>query len=164
MIDKVEFDKIISFIAKSHDKKQIEALQYLEYWYVEDKNYLSNKLGTHSYILRNRDNTAYNDILTGQLFSKDFLSLNDENHENNIHWALHESILRNALQYAIEHLFTLGEVTESQRSKYFMSATESEVLEGVFQYAELTTNQQYSIDSTEAVSYTHLTLPTNREV
>ncbi len=149
MIDKVEFDKIISFIAKSHDKKQIEALQYLEYWYVEDKNYLSNKLGTHSYILRNRDNTAYNDILTGQLFSKDFLSLNDENHENNIHWALHESILRNALQYAIEHLFTLGEVTESQRSKYFMSATESEVLEGVFQYAELTTNQQYSIDSTE---------------
>ena len=30
-----------------------------------------------------------------------------------------------------------------------MSATESEVLEGVFQYAELTTNQQYSIDSTE---------------
>ncbi|MCL1046850.1 DUF4062 domain-containing protein [Shewanella electrodiphila] len=148
-IDKIEFDKIISFIAQTHDKKQIEALKYLEYWYVEDKNHLSNKLDNHAYILRRRDNTAYNDILTGQLFSKDFISLNDEKQESNIHWTLHESILRNALQYAIGHLFTRGEVTENQRNKYFVSATESEVLEGVFQYVKLAKNQQDLIDSTK---------------
>ncbi|WP_165725303.1 DUF4062 domain-containing protein [Pseudoalteromonas sp. SA25] len=38
-IDKDEFDKILHVI--THDETQIDALKYLNYWYIEDSNCLS---------------------------------------------------------------------------------------------------------------------------
>jgi len=149
-IDKEEFDKIRHVI--THDETQVDALKYLNYWYIEDSNRLSTISDTHTYILKGRERATNNNSID-PLFKKDFVSLDDKNSEGNVEWAKHESIIRHILQYAIDHLFARGEVTNSQRAKYFTSATEFEILAGVQPYADL---MQYPKRSPQEHSSTHV--------
>lgn len=85
-------------------------VKLLEQWYRHDKNYLYQTESGHS--------TAY--VLTPRKAEFESAEI----------WEAVETQLRNMLQEAVA---TLG-LTGKEREKYFLSATEHEVVEGIFDY------------------------------
>jgi tetratricopeptide (TPR) repeat protein len=112
--------KIDARIAREKEKNNIEEtvgsaiqttkLQLIDQWYRHDKNYLyETDLGySTAYVLGARTD----DCISPQI------------------WASVEEELRNLLQDAAKSLRLVGK----ERDKYFLSATEHEVIEGIFEY------------------------------
>ncbi|QOY53238.1 ankyrin repeat domain-containing protein [Candidatus Sulfurimonas baltica] len=113
-IQKDEFESILEFYADNS-----VAISMLEKWYVEDTNHLMLNNSSHAYVLEKRDpNGEYKDWKE---------------------WEKEENKLRDILQTAAKELF---EENTAQYNKYFMSATEAEVEEGILQYLNPTEFQQ----------------------
>jgi len=131
MIEKKEFEKIKNLV------KIVNDLELLNFWYKLDENQIPA-----SYILQPRKNdTQKSDV--NDKFKKDFVTLNapdnKEKKEFNAAWSEHENRLRTILQNAANEIFKNKNDKEYQ--KYFLSATEQEVIEGIYDYHNLTSHK-----------------------
>lgn len=106
-IEKKEFETLLHFCPTT-DK------DLLQNWYLLDLNQIP-----HSYILRERDQSAFMPT----------------------EWNATEIQMRNALQNAARETLPI----ESQR-KYFQSATEAEIVEGILSYQGISSHQRSLID------------------
>ncbi len=129
-----EYDKIYEFIQKNKrnieieywsytdedgnikqtDNRKTNSLELLDQWYKLDKNQLPA-----SYILQERTKNEYGDYLI---------------YEN---WGSEENHLRDILQEAVNHI----DLSDEDKEKYFISATEHEVVDGIFKYLKQTPYQ-----------------------
>ena len=135
-IEKQEFESIIKYYQHKVDHAYGHYLndypceiQLLKNWYQEDSNYLFDD--SHAYVLKVRD--------PGGEFA-DWRA-----------WAPVENSLRQYLQEAAQHIFK--DKDNKEYRKYFLSATEAEVEEGIFQYLEPTDLQA---SMSEEPEYTNL--------
>ena len=101
------------FHYEQKDLRIISQLELLKQWYTLDENQIPT-----SYILNEREKKSDYEI-----------------YEN---WEAEESILRRTLQDAVN----LSNLTEEQKRKYFLSATEAEVEEGIIPYLNHTKFQK----------------------
>ena len=114
MIEESEFKKILDVIT-------IEEMEILNYWYKVDKNQIyicSDNTESNAYILQTRK---------GKYIEYD-------------NWLEQENDLRGILQKAAEYIFE--DKSSKEYRKYFTSATEAEVEEGIFDYLEQTPFQE----------------------
>jgi hypothetical protein len=121
IIEKSEFQKIVSFIkANTQNSNSIETLLK---WYKIDKNQLytldTTKL-SFAYVLQPRTDKYKNFDL----------------------WVEEENIIRDLFQGTVNKL----DLTDKEQSKYYVSATEAEVIEGIFNYKDITQHQQKLLD------------------
>ncbi|MEA2018928.1 MAG: DUF4062 domain-containing protein [Campylobacterota bacterium] len=118
MIEKEEFEKIKETTSK-------EELKTLEYWYKLDENqiYITNE---------NKESTAY------------ILQPRTDEYIDYPNWEKEENLLRDILQNGADKIFDNKENKEYQ--KYFISATEAEVIEGILDYKDLTSTQKNLIE------------------
>lgn len=139
MIEKAEFDKIKEIYENDKEKisinyevikdekgevlsqkapKKLEKLELLDEWYKLDENQIPI-----SYILKPRT----------------------DEHKEYPNWQIDQEYLRTILQYAANMLFENKEDKEYQ--KYFTSATEAEVLEGILEYKYITHTQEKLLEN-----------------
>lgn len=128
MIEKKEFEKIRNLVMIVDD------LELLNFWYKLDENQLPA-----SYILQPRKDHTQNSNVNDK-FKKDFVTLNapvnEEKKEFNAAWSEHENRLRTILQNGANEIFK--DKNDKEYQKYFLSATEREVVEGIYDYHNLT--------------------------
>jgi len=110
-IEKNEFEMILSYYTRDEKSSNI-----LRDWYKEDTNYVVDN--STAYILKARE-------LNGEYATYD-------------KWEEMEGKIRSLLQIAVKSLF---KPYAKSYQKYFMSATEAEVKEGIFHYLEPTKKQ-----------------------
>lgn len=139
MIEKAEFDKIKEIYENDKEKisinyevikdekgevlsqkapKKLEKLELLDEWYKLDENQIPI-----SYILKPRT----------------------DEYKEYLNWQIDQEYLRTILQYTANILFENKEDKEYQ--KYFTSATEAEVLEGILEYKDITHTQEKLLES-----------------
>jgi hypothetical protein len=95
------------------ENRNTDRLELLDQWYEKDENQIET-----SYILQQRENNGFGNYLI---------------YEN---WGPEEEALRKLLQLAVKN------IDISDKEKYFTSATEAEVTEGIFKYIEQTKYQK----------------------
>ena len=121
-IEKIEFESII----KNYNDKDCSGLllqnypyqvDYLKKWYKEDKNHLMSDGESHAYVLKAREPDG------------EYADWQD--------WEKLENELRTLLQDAANELLK----DKPEHSKYYLSATEADVQEGIFKYHQPTAFQ-----------------------
>lgn len=154
-IEKDEFEQIVHY-HKQKDRSGLHLQNYpfeialLQHWYQLDENHFmesdTQKIPRScAYVLRAREdwsnekNGSSKNIAIP--FRKDYVTPNDEKKENNVNWNQDEGILLRALKEAVEHIKT--KISQDAYSKYFLSATEQEVIEGICDYRHITHTQKY---------------------
>ncbi len=142
MIEEKEFEDIVKYIEKVNRKITIEykpeldsdkqvisqkdpitvtKLELLRRWYSLDKNqiYLTSE---------KKESTAY------------ILQVREDDYKIYVNWEAEEIALREILQEAVKHINLSKE--DKEYLKYFQSATEQEVIEGICEYKEKTEAQE----------------------
>lgn len=124
MIEKVEFEKILKYyIRKYPSKLKVEDCteqDILKQWYKLDQNQIYRTID-------NRESIAY------------ILQPRTDKYAQWEIWEKEENLLRSILQNAVTEISNSIENIEYQ--KYFTSATEAEVLEGIVSYKDITSTQ-----------------------
>lgn len=149
-IEQIEFEKILEYTGVHNENIQIEYLEYKDN--NEMETFISNtttlELLKQWYKLD--ENQIPKSYILQERTKKYILYENWENEEN---------YLRNILQEAVKVLM----FSEKEEYKYFTSATEHEVVEGIFDYLDLSNNQKnllkkdsskYLIDTQYIYSFT----------
>ena len=114
-VEASEFEKVKTVVLDKF-KDNSDVLEFIELWYKKDTNNIPAM-----YILQPK--------LTPQ-------------HQDWDYWGKVESTLRDAFKSVVEDELS-NELTESQKSKYIKSATEQEIVEGLFENRELAKDNIY---------------------
>ena len=134
MIEEGEFDKITKYVNKRDTKITITYKDHVD----KDGSVIAKKESRT--VGRSKLLHSWYTLDKNQIPASYVLNRREGDYEIYPFWEAEEITLRTLLQYTVENIFDDKE--DKAYQKYFLSATEQEVIEGVYDYKELTTLQQ----------------------
>lgn len=137
-VEQNEFEKILEYIKSNNSDIEIEYSPYVnkDGNKQQAKNRKTSKLELLTQWYKLDENQLPASYILDERTQKDINGINDYTVYEN--WATEEAILREILQTTVETL----KFNEKEKLKYFRSATEHEVIDGIFKYLYTTPHQE----------------------